>query len=265
MNAYAQVLLLALACAAASANQTTSTDEEHNPSNIIANGYAAYQGKAPYIVSLLLQNYDETPVDICSGVIISYDYVLTAAQCLRTEVVEVHFGAISRGNGQPNFKAYEYDFIRHENWPIFGYDIGLIRTPYVEFSATVNKINLPRLSQKNERFENWWATACGWGKLANGQTADRLQCVDLQIITNNECYESYGVLPSSIVCARTTSGKSTCSGDTGGPLVAHDEPVLVGLTSFNSADGCTFGKPAGFIRITSHLDWIQSNTGISYE
>lgn len=265
MQVLAQVLLLALVCTTAFGNQTTSTDEEHDPSNIIANGYAAYQGKAPYIVSLLLENNDGTQVAICSGVIISNSYVLTAAQCLSTDVVEVHLGAISRGNGQYHFKTYEYDFIRHENWPSMGYDIGLIRIPYVEFSATVNQINLPRLSQKNERFENWWAVACGWGKLANGQIADRLQCVDLQIMTNNECHESYGVLPPSVVCARTTGGKSTCSGDTGGPLVAHDEPILVGITSFGSADGCTFGKPAGFTRISSHLDWIQSHTGISYE
>ncbi|XP_023177205.1 serine protease 1-like [Drosophila hydei] len=260
------LLLLAFALATTSANQTATrtSPDEYDPDNIITNGYAAYEGKAPYIVSLLMGTHSSDHIEIGSGTIISNNYVLTAAHCLTTDYVDVHFGSVSRGNGQYNQRVYNHYFTRHHLWPAMGYDIGLINIDYVEFTPTVSKVNLPTLSQNNERFENWWAVACGWGKLANGQHADRLQCVDLRIMTNNDCYDSYGYLPPSILCARTTGGKSTCDGDSGGPLVVHKDTILVGITSFGSADDCTIGKPAGFTRITSHLDWIYEHTGVVY-
>jgi len=57
---------------------------------------------------------------------------------------------------------------------------------------------------------------------------------------------------------------SVLQGDSGGPLVYLLNGVYnqVGIVSFGAAAGCQLGYPAGFTRVTSYLNWIESNTGI---
>jgi secreted trypsin-like serine protease len=55
-------------------------------------------------------------------------------------------------------------------------------------------------------------------------------------------------------------------GDSGGPLVYLENDgryTEVGIVSFGSSAGCQRGYPAAFTRVTSYVDWIESNTGIS--
>ncbi|XP_023177204.1 serine protease 1-like [Drosophila hydei] len=267
MNTFLVLFSLGFVFASAKDNQTSlaASPDELDPENIITNGYPAYEGKAPYIVSLLIRTDNSNSIAIGGGTVIGHNWVLTAAHCLTTDYVDIHYGSTWRGNGQYYHRVRNNNFIRHHLWPnTNGNDIGLIRTPHVDFTTRVNKVNLPRFNQQNELFENWWVVACGWGGQANGKLADWLQCVDLQIMGNNECERSYGSLPNGILCVRTPGGKSTCGGDSGGPLVTHDNPILVGVTSFGSAEGCTVGKPAGFTRVTAHLDWIRQQSGIAY-
>jgi secreted trypsin-like serine protease len=53
-------------------------------------------------------------------------------------------------------------------------------------------------------------------------------------------------------------------GDGGSPLVidAGISPVLVGLVSFISTDGCESGHPTGFTRTAAYRDWIRTNSGV---
>jgi secreted trypsin-like serine protease len=54
-------------------------------------------------------------------------------------------------------------------------------------------------------------------------------------------------------------------GDSGGPLVLKEDDgryTEVGIVSFGHVNGCEFGYPVAFTRITSYLDWIETKTGI---
>jgi secreted trypsin-like serine protease len=54
-------------------------------------------------------------------------------------------------------------------------------------------------------------------------------------------------------------------GDSGGPLIYLESDGIyteVGIVSFGSAVGCMNEFPVVFTRVTSYLDWIESNTGI---
>jgi hypothetical protein len=54
-------------------------------------------------------------------------------------------------------------------------------------------------------------------------------------------------------------------GDSGGPLVFREDDgsyTEVGIVSFGHESGCEKGYPAVFTRVTSYLDWIETNTDI---
>ena len=56
-------------------------------------------------------------------------------------------------------------------------------------------------------------------------------------------------------------------GDSGGPLSVRENDgnwTQVGVVSFGAAAGCQRGFPVGLARVTSFLDWISNNTGLSF-
>ncbi|XP_016975807.2 serine protease 1-like [Drosophila rhopaloa] len=250
------ILFVATACARTSSNRTAIHPD--GPQERIVNGYPAYEGKAPYAVGLRLNNGA-----VGAGSVIGNTWVLTAAHCLTTDSLTIHYGSNRPWNGQVQHTVNKDNFFRHPGFGnSAGHDIGLIRTPHVDFSNLINKIALPNFSQQGERFENWWCVACGWGGMANGELADWLQCMDIQVISNGECGKSYGSVASTDMCTRAIDGKSTCGGDSGGALVTHDNPIQVGVIAFGSA-GCK-SLPSGYTRVSDHLEWIKETSGIAY-
>lgn len=83
----------------------------------------------------------------------------------------------------------------------------------------------------------------------------------LQVISNYKCTKTFYNIYSSILCAQGAHNESICRGDSGGPLVVNRN-ILIGIVRF-SGWSCNVGNPSGFTRITSYLDWISKNTGIS--
>ncbi|XP_017028118.1 serine protease 1 [Drosophila kikkawai] len=263
------LLTLSVVCAlvaATPANRTSLLPQviiNETPEGRIVLGYPAPEGKAPYIVGLLIRTDGSNGAAVGAGTIIANNWVLTAAHCLTTDSVDIHYGSNWGWNGAFSHNVRRDNFISHPDWPSQGgRDIGLIRTPHVDFNNLVNKIPLPSFSEENERFQDTWCVACGWGGMDNGDLADWLQCMDVQIISNSECERSYGSVASTDMCTRMSDGKSSCGGDSGGPLVTHDNARLVGVITFGSV-GCHNG-PSGYTRVTDYLGWIRDHTGISY-
>ncbi|XP_016954733.1 serine protease 1-like [Drosophila biarmipes] len=262
-------LLLALALAAVSAETPKQVHPKDLPKDNkingrIVNGYPATEGKAPYTVGLEFNNPGGGWW--CGGSIIAHDWILTAAHCTdNTEQVKIFYGATWHFNAQFTQIVSNSAIIQNPKWPNEnGNDISLIRTPSVEFSSTVNMVELPSFNDRYNMYDNWWAVACGWGMTTAGSQPDWMECVDLQIISNADCSSVYGAQPEGILCVATTGGKSTCFGDSGGPLVLHDGTKLVGVTSWVAGNGCDAGYPSGFTRVTSQLEWIRDNSGIAY-
>ncbi|XP_030386356.1 serine protease 1-like [Scaptodrosophila lebanonensis] len=235
----------------------------------ITNGYPAYEGKVPYVVGLSFTRSDGTGY-WCGGSIIGHTWVLTAAHCTNHgSSVTIYYGASFRFQAQYTHWVGRGDFVQHPNYNSdnLNNDISLIRTPHVDFWNLVNRVELPSYNDRYNSYNGWWAVASGWGYTWNdGGMSDYLNCVDVQIMGNDECRNTFGsnYITDNTLCIRTTDGKSTCSGDSGGPLVLHDGNRLVGITSFGSGGGCTSGAPAGFTRVTGYLDWIRDVTGIVY-
>uniref|UniRef100_A0A1I8QCE9 Peptidase S1 domain-containing protein n=1 Tax=Stomoxys calcitrans TaxID=35570 RepID=A0A1I8QCE9_STOCA len=266
-------LALALAFATASAEELYSRNVVMpvigNNEDRITNGNTATVGQFPYQVGLSLQ-LNAFMSSWCGGSLIGKEWVLTAAHCTDgISGVTVYLGATVRTSAEKTYKVNKKNIIIHPEWTPSNLrnDISLIKIPAVAFSAKIQAVKLPAISNSYSTYAGDYAIASGWGRISDATSGvtKKLQWARMQVINNNECATSYGssiVVPSTL-CVSTPGGVSTCNGDSGGPLVLESTKVQIGLTSFGSSAGCEKGFPVAFTRLTSYLDWIKANTGIA--
>ncbi|XP_017070555.1 serine protease 1-like [Drosophila eugracilis] len=266
------VLVLAIASASAGllpqAVPVHPRDSTAKPSinGRITNGKNAVADQFPYQVGLSFLGLKGSWW--CGGSIIDNSWVLTAAHCTSgASYVTIYYGATVRTSPQYTQTVSSSNWIQHENYVSLTVrnDISLIKTPSVTFSASVNKIALPAIASRYSTYVGQTAVASGWGLTSDtaSAVAKDLQYTDLTVIENSVCQKTFGslVVTSRVICVATPKGTSTCQGDSGGPLAL--DSTLIGITSFGSPDGCEVGAPAAFTRVTSYLDWIKTNSGIS--
>jgi len=181
--------------------------------------------------------------------------------------VTIYYGATVRTSPQFTHTVSSSDWIQHANYISLTLrnDISLIKTPSVAFSSSVNKIALPAFATSYSSYTGQVAVASGWGLTSDSSSSVTrdLQYADLTVIENSVCQKTFGslVVTSRVICVDGSNRTSICSGDSGGPLALDD--VLIGVTSFGAKDGCEIGAPAGFTRVTSYLDWIEANSGVT--
>ncbi|CAH2234038.1 jg25599 [Pararge aegeria aegeria] len=248
-------------------------EEEYlkSQSSRIVGGSPSSHGQFNYQAGLISDIIGITGRGVCGGSLISTDRVLTAAHCWfdgRNQAwrFTIVLGSTLLFSGGTRTESSEV--VMHPNWfpQLIRNDIAVIRlTSPVRLSATIGTISLPSGYQLNENFDGAQATASGFGITEDGGgiSADQfLSYVRMDVISNLRCSLTYPlILQPSNICTSTTGGKSTCRGDSGGPLAIerNGEHILIGITSFGSALGCEIGIPAVFVRVTSYTDFIAAN------
>ncbi|XP_078502963.1 trypsin I-P1-like isoform X2 [Lissotriton helveticus] len=164
------------------------------------------------------------------------------------------------------YARFEFDFkeqdiaavkqIQHPNYnkKTFNNDIMLIKLAQpAQYNQYVQPIPLPTSCVA----AGTWCTVSGWGATASGaRPTDVLQCLNLPIISNALCEESYpAVYTSNMMCAGFMRGQQdACQGDSGGPLECNGQ--LQGVVSFGN--GCAkAGYPGVYTRVCNYNAWIS--------
>ena len=251
----------------------------------IVGGSAAAPDMAPWQVSLQLDVGGRWR-HACGGSLIHPSWALTAAHCLfdgggdlrgADEVSVVH-GTRSLSSGGERRLAER--LVPHERYQGGGPagqadDIALIRLSSPLPASRTQTVQLQsRQLEENFGFPGACSVVTGWGTVeawepgrARSETRalpDRLRAVDLPIIDNATCAESYGGrITAGQVCAGYEQGTmDSCQGDSGGPLVVPGGPMgwtQIGVVSFGR--GCAQPGAYGvYTRVSHYIDWILERT-----
>ncbi|OXU25381.1 hypothetical protein TSAR_005316 [Trichomalopsis sarcophagae] len=225
------------------------------PTSRVVGGIEAVDGKYPYQV--LLKLYGDF---FCSGSILDSRYILTAAHCLVGKTV---YGmTVTVGTNTKSYNtgdAYEVEkLIVHEGFDRFLAinDIALIRLKKnITFSEKARAVKLP---SEDVKASGTSVKLSGWGHVGKLMPSSNvLMEVELNIISNEKCNESWKKIKDTQICTLTKAGEGACNEDSGGPLTTENN-VQVGIVSYGEA--CAVGIPDVYTRTYSFLDWIRKNS-----
>ncbi|EAA02808.4 AGAP012736-PA, partial [Anopheles gambiae str. PEST] len=138
----------------------------------------------------------------------------------------------------------------------------LLNSP-MTFTSRVKPISLPARTDTRQ-FEGFTGTVSGFGRSSDASPypSSILRFTSNPIMSKAECIVSWGfaLAQSQNVCLKPTGGRSSCNGDSGGPLTVNSGGVLqIGTVSFGSSYGCASGWPSMYARVSYFLSWINEN------
>uniref|UniRef100_A0A8C7X0M2 Peptidase S1 domain-containing protein n=1 Tax=Oryzias sinensis TaxID=183150 RepID=A0A8C7X0M2_9TELE len=242
MKALGQFLLFhALFCAAS-----------HVQGSVIINGDLAPEGSMQFMVSVQNKNGH-----VCGGFLICEDFVVTAAHCdsgLKHVILGGHnwkYSNVKKIQISNQCKHKKYSDVQ------YGYDIMLLKV-----SIRLENIKTIPLAENDMNLSvNQECSVAGWGKMeSTGGLVDDLRVVNVSIIDHNDCQQSWGGLPTNVICAGGKyTDKGFCQGDSGGPLVCNGKAV--GIVSFNKHKDCKYPDvPNVYTDIREYVQWINNIT-----
>ncbi|KAJ8942833.1 hypothetical protein NQ318_022848 [Aromia moschata] len=227
----------------------------------VAGGSEATPNSIPYQVAVIIDGSG-----VCGGSLISPEWVLSAAHCtIGASFVQVILGAHNiQTTEATQVVSTSRDITNHPSYnsSMAANDISLIRLPsQVTLTSAIQVIALAPASSGT--FAGSIGLMSGWGATSEAAStiSATLQRVNLNIITNAVCQNSFGsIIIESIICTSGIGSVGACGSDSGGPLVVSN--AQVGVVSFGSSRGCQAGLPTAFARVSSFRSWISSVSGV---
>ncbi|KAM4589440.1 transmembrane protease serine 13a [Fundulus diaphanus] len=230
----------------------------------IIGGTAAKPGQWPWQLSLQFKGSH-----VCGGILISRDFVLTAAHCFPSAYQsakdwKVYGGIVSLDKLSEPYLVQKIILNNNYNNRNNDQDVALLKlTSPVSFNDNVRPACLPAAGQEFLQGTSCWTSGFGTTNAGSGVVSKDLMEVTVDIIGTETCNTPAvygGVVTKHMICAgKLQGGKDSCQGDSGGPLVCINDSrwYLVGITSWGAGCGMQ-NKPGVYTKVSSVLPWIYS-------
>uniref|UniRef100_A0A8C2Z8Y6 trypsin n=1 Tax=Cyclopterus lumpus TaxID=8103 RepID=A0A8C2Z8Y6_CYCLU len=235
-----------------------------NEDNKIVGGSECPKNSVPHQVSLF------NGYNFCGGTLLSEEWVLSAAHCKKKVQNHLKDGYIS-SRSDVEVRLGEHDiwepegteqhimsakFIRHPDYNsrTQDSDIMLIK---LSRPATLNSYVRPAPLPSKCASEGTMCQISGWGSLRPTRFPHKLQCLDVPLLSDDACFNSYPFqITENMICAGyLEGGKDSCQGDSGGPMMCDGE--LQGVVSWGH--GCALRKKPGvYTKVCNYLSWIET-------
>ncbi|XP_077459003.1 serine protease 33-like [Stigmatopora argus] len=229
----------------------------------IVGGEDAPEGAWPWQASLQRGGHS------CGASLITNEWLLCAAHCfpfpnenINTLQILLGFQSLELENPNGETRAIA-EIIPHPdyNTQTQDNDIALIRiSSPVTFTNYIRPVCLAAPDSNVADGTNVWIT--GWGTIGSGEdlpSPQTLQEVEVPVVSNSQCSESYNVITSNMICAGLTEGgRDSCQGDSGGPMVSQNgsQWAQLGVVSFGR--GCALPEiPGVYTRVSEYQSWIS--------
>ena len=221
---------------------------------------------APWVASIwYTKSISQKAEFICTGSLIRADIIITAAHCTFDKgFYWVKLGSDTLDSDAPLLEVSgTWRDTRYSKKTITN-DLGLLKLTRPVYGITPVSIPTPAQISKISKLTKF--KMYGWGLDQNDEVAKFLRTANLDL-QDAAAKRAYGtVFKPEVMLASGRYIKAEriyaggCSGDSGGPLLGavDGKQVLVGLTSWGSAQGCDRGKPTIFTRVTYYLKNISN-------
>ncbi|MFG2590695.1 S1 family peptidase [Streptomyces sp. NPDC048438] len=270
-----RVLPAAIALAAAAALIPPGPSAPAAADSIIVGGRPVAVADSPWTVALSSRDrFGGTRAgQFCGGVAVAPTKVLTAAHCLREDVLgaavpEVRDLRVIAGRDELSGPGGQEIPVR-STWVNPGYDphTNAADLAVLTLARTLPKGSvIPMAGAGNAAYEpGTQATVYGWGDTTGyGAYASGLHAATVRVLADSDCARAYpggtqgAYDASSMLCAGDRAGgRDACQGDSGGPLVARGR--LIGLVSWGSGCGSP-GSPGVYTRVSAAIRWMADRS-----
>ncbi|XP_041796071.1 transmembrane protease serine 13a [Chelmon rostratus] len=246
--------------------QCMDCGRQQSTSRIIG-GSKAKEGQWPWQLSVHFRGSH-----VCGGVMISPDFVLTAAHCfprgnslaLSADNWKVYGGVVSLDRLPQPYLVKKILLNENYNSQTNDQDVALLKlTSRVAFNDKVQPACLPTTDQRFPQGTKCWTSGFGTTEAGSDTVSKDLMEVTVDIISREVCNSPSvygGSVTRNMLCAgNLDGGRDSCQGDSGGPLVCQGESrwYLVGITSWGAGCGRR-NKPGVYAKVSSVLPWIYS-------